>query len=684
MVKYTFKRESECTLMYIERLEIKGFGKLSGIDLKLVKGLNLIYGQNESGKSTLQAFIKAMLYGLKGGRAAGDGYPAPLKRFRPWSGGCYGGAMEYRLDNGLLFRVERDFERNTAEIYDEHFNNITGDFILGRDKNLTIAQKHTGMNEGCFERTIFVKQLETSLDEDGLTLLSNRLTNAGETGFEDISFKKADKALKEALINNVGTDRSSVRPVDRLNIRLEELEAEKVSLNAEGMLLIHSRMELNAVEKSREELLSRKDFLGKVRKLFELRKLLEGRMAAESVMKDSARRIQEIEARLGIVMKEIEHPQNIEKPSLLRPGDIAAPAVLLVCSALAALFGRGISHYAYWAALLLLVTAAGILLSSVLRGTIREGMKNIGKASYETNLTLIMQLKDKQKEFYSRATLVCGTRIDSLPELKEAISEASKSIMAYEAALTEGLKEVCGSYESKLEDTFDIEKLEEVIYDSSLEWLENTVDRETERIDRSLNDAALNIRGLETQLRNDKCDDEALQRIDEEEASLREKKSELEKKGKALKLALEILNEAGSEVRSSLTPALESRMSAIAGRMTGGRYIDLRVDEGLALKTITPETGDVSGIRLLSGGTADQLYLALRLAMADVLSPDGENLPVFMDEVFSQYDDIRTGQTLKFLFKEYYDRQVLLFTCKDRETTIAGEICGSCFNLLRL
>lgn len=668
--------------MHIEKLEINGFGKLSGLDLHLVKGLNLIYGQNESGKSTLQAFIKAMLYGLKSGRAAVDGLPAPLKRFRPWSGGSYGGVMEYRLENGLFFRVERDFERNTAEIYDEHFNNITGGFISGKDKNLMLAQKHTGMNEVCFERTIFVKQLETSLDEDGLAMLSNRLANAGETGFEDISFKKADRALKEALINHVGTERSSVRPADKLNTRLGELAAARTALKAEGTLLIHSRTGLNSAVKSREELLARKGFLEKVRKLIDLRKLLEGRMAAETVMKDSARRILELESRLEIITKEIKRPQNVKKAPLLQPAYIPAPAALLSASVLTALFGRDISPYAYWAALLLLIASAGILLSSVVRGRGRADKEETGKASYEASISSIMQLKDRQKEFYSKATLVCGSRINSLPELKASIEEASKSILIYETALTEGLKAVSGLYANKPDDLFD--NLEEVIYDSSLEWLEKTVNLEADCNDRSLNDVVLNIRELETLLRNDRSDNEALQRIDEEEASLGERKTELEKTGAALKLALEVLDEAGSEIRRSLTPALEGRMSAIAGRMTGGRYTDLRIDDGLALKTIAPETGDVSGIRLLSGGTADQLYLALRLAMADVLAPVGENLPVFMDEVFSQYDDIRTGQTLKFLFEEYCDRQVLLFTCKERETAIAGEICGSRLNLLRL
>jgi DNA repair exonuclease SbcCD ATPase subunit len=673
--------------MYIERLEIRGFGKLSGLDLRLAKGLNLIYGRNEAGKSTLQAFIKAMFYGLKGGRPAGDGLPVPLKRFRPWGGGSYGGVMEYRLENGLAFRVERDFERNTAELYDGHFNNITADFLSGRDKNLTFAEKQTGMNEACFERTVFVKQMETGLDQDGAAVLSSRLANASETGYEDVSFKKADRVLREALMNHVGTDRSSVRPVDRLNARLAELGAARASLKAAGMRVLHARTELQAARKTGEELLARKDFLERVKKLVELRKLLEGRMAAESAMKDSVRRIREVEAKLEEAARTADNPAAAARASLLpRPGDLPLPAALAAGSILALLFGHDSTPYAYGAAALLLAAAAGLLLSSILRGRRREDKKarNASAAGHEERLTQIMLLKDRQRELYSKASLACGIRIGSLSELRQAAAEAEKSVAAYEAALEEGVKAVCGAYESKPAGLFDSGSLEEAIYDSSPEWLENTVELESEQVARSLNDTNLKIRELETLLKNEQEDDEALQRIDEEEALLEERKAELEKTGAALKLAREVLREAGSEIRRSLTPALEKRMGSIAARLTGGRYTDLRVDESLSLKTVPPETGDVSGIGLLSGGTADQLYLALRLAMADVLAPEGESLPVFLDEVFSQYDDIRTGQALEFLLEEYGGRQVLLFTCKEREAAAAGEICGSRLNLLTL
>ena len=77
--------------MHIEKLVVKGFGKLADLNLMLDRGLNIIYGNNESGKTSLQWFIKGMLFGLKGGRISKDGVLPPLRRYKPWSGGDFGG-----------------------------------------------------------------------------------------------------------------------------------------------------------------------------------------------------------------------------------------------------------------------------------------------------------------------------------------------------------------------------------------------------------------------------------------------------------------------------------------------------------------------------------------------------------------------------------------------------------------
>ncbi|NLO40732.1 MAG: AAA family ATPase, partial [Ruminiclostridium sp.] len=83
--------------MKVERLEIRGFGRFENKTFTPGGGMNVIYGVNEAGKTTLQTFIKAMLFGLKGGRRGKDGSLSPTRQYKPWSADSYGGMMEYVL-----------------------------------------------------------------------------------------------------------------------------------------------------------------------------------------------------------------------------------------------------------------------------------------------------------------------------------------------------------------------------------------------------------------------------------------------------------------------------------------------------------------------------------------------------------------------------------------------------------
>jgi uncharacterized protein YhaN len=85
--------------MKINKMEINGFGRLENRSFVFGPGLNVIYGCNESGKSTLLAFIKAMLFGLKGGRRSKEGFLPPAKQYKPWAARMYGGTIEYELDD---------------------------------------------------------------------------------------------------------------------------------------------------------------------------------------------------------------------------------------------------------------------------------------------------------------------------------------------------------------------------------------------------------------------------------------------------------------------------------------------------------------------------------------------------------------------------------------------------------
>ena len=251
--------------MKINRLHVRGFGKIEDFDMTLCDGLNVIYGSNESGKSTLMAFIKAILYGLKGGRTGKDGTLAEVKRYKPWSNTSYGGYINFELDSGKVYRIDRDFDNGVVKLYDHSFNEITDDYANSKDRN-GIAENLIGINESIFERTVYIKQFGTRLDNSASKDLIDRISNLRESGTEDISFKKADAALREALKQQVGTDRSSTRPLDIINRRLEELQKVK--------LRIQERDErLKATMSNREELTLEINKLSDKIKLFS--KLLE-------------------------------------------------------------------------------------------------------------------------------------------------------------------------------------------------------------------------------------------------------------------------------------------------------------------------------------------------------------------------------------------------------------------------
>ena len=118
--------------MKITLLDIKGFGKFNNLNIKPSEGFNIVYEDNEAGKTTLQAFIRDMLYGLKGGRKSRDGSLPPLKQYKPWNGDQYSGILEYRLDDGSGFRIGRNFDKGSAHIYDDRANDITNEFPTAR------------------------------------------------------------------------------------------------------------------------------------------------------------------------------------------------------------------------------------------------------------------------------------------------------------------------------------------------------------------------------------------------------------------------------------------------------------------------------------------------------------------------------------------------------------------------
>ena len=163
--------------MVITELYIRKFGRLSDRHFYLGRGLQIISGDNEFGKTTLHAFIRAMLFGLDRGRgraAANDDFT----RYEPWDEpGVYGGVMRF-ICGGRRFRLERDFARYTrrASLVCED----DGEELSVEDGDLEMLLG--GMTPGVFDSTVSVGQLKSEPGKELAGALADYAANYYETG----------------------------------------------------------------------------------------------------------------------------------------------------------------------------------------------------------------------------------------------------------------------------------------------------------------------------------------------------------------------------------------------------------------------------------------------------------------------------------------------------------------------
>ncbi len=152
-----------------------------------------------------------------------------------------------------------------------------------------------------------------------------------------------------------------------------------------------------------------------------------------------------------------------------------------------------------------------------------------------------------------------------------------------------------------------------------------------------------------------------------EKNSLENEYALLKEEYDAIALAIETLSDANTEIQTRFAPILSSRAGEIMAELTGGRYKKLGFSRALDSEA-EPYGSTVSRSSLyLSQGTNDQLYLALRLAICQLVLPDGAQCPIILDDALVNFDDKRMAAALDVL-KELSDtRQVLLFTCHSRE-----------------
>lgn len=319
-----------------------------------------------------------------------------------------------------------------------------------------------------------------------------------------------------------------------------------------------------------------------------------------------------------------------------------------------------------------------------------EAFRNIINKYKETTAYLSSvedRLKDLGKQIeklYLRAYSICGQKVNDIRELNKISNEIEEKI--------ENLYKNLDIYADKIREVFLHKEFEGITYDKLMEILldlriEDTkinIEEFSQNVFDRLSSTQLILKEKEIALSSLNDDNNELEKIEEEIREQELQKKELEEIGFSLKTALEVLEEANTEIKRDFAPVVNSKASKIINFITDCKYKELKVDEELMLRTIDPNLKDIVPVATLSVGTVDQMYLALRIALVQTIEKESEKLPLILDEVLSQYDETRSMNTIRMLEEISKERQIIFFTCKLREVDMVKFVCNKDINIIKL
>lgn len=205
--------------MKINKIKINSYGKLKNKEINLENNLNIIYGENESGKTTVLKFILNIFYGAsrnKKGRDVSD-----FEKYKPWDSEEFSGKLTYELDDKNKYEIYREFNKKNPKIFNEKGEDISKEFNIDKNKGSEFFFEQTQISEEMFLATSIAMQQEVKIEKGSQNILIQKISNLVETGEDNISYKKAVEKLNKIQLDKVGTDRSREKPINIIQKNIE-------------------------------------------------------------------------------------------------------------------------------------------------------------------------------------------------------------------------------------------------------------------------------------------------------------------------------------------------------------------------------------------------------------------------------------------------------------------------------
>lgn len=635
--------------MKILDLKINNFGKLSNKEIKLEDGINIIYGENESGKSTLLKFIMGMFYGLsknKNGRFMPD-----YERYTPWDGGEFSGKISYKLDNGEKYEVFRDFKKKNPTIFNEELEDISKTFNIDKTTGNKFFFDQTKVDEELFLSTIVSLQEETKLEEKEQLTLVQKMSNIASTGEDNISFQKIMAKLNKKQIEEIGTNRTQDRPINIVTKRLEEIQNEKESLSNFSNKQYQMEEETGKLEVEIKEQESRLELLKELKNLQEKQQLEKEKIKInENTLKEYNKKIENLHTKQGG-----KETNNLKEDGEGKGEKLVNKLKLLI--ALATIFAI-LTLLSIFVIKNDIVTALSIVLLVVtlIYTGYTQNKKKIGIINKE-NLQNVENNSIKNE---------IEILTNSCKKLQEEINKQGTKLKEEYKLETEKLRnKYIGIIPIKIID--EILSKETLIYDINV--LQNKISQDKIK----LHSIGLDKSSILPKLEN-------LASLEEEFSALEEQYNDLYTKNEQINLVKQEIEKAYDTMKKDITPKFTNNLSKIIEKISKGKYknVQLSEDGGMIVEV---QNGNYISAKNLSIGTIDQMYLSLRLGAGVEISE--EKLPIILDETFAYWDNTRLENILSYLNEEFKDRQIILFTCTNREKDMLDKL-GISYNKLEL
>lgn len=613
--------------MKIKSLKINGFGKLENKEIELTEGINIIKGNNEAGKSTLLKFISAMFYGTaktKNGKPISD-----FEKYKPWEKEEYSGKLKYILDNEQEYEIYREFKKKSPIIYDGQKNDISKVYQIDKNKENMFFVEQTGVTEENFFSSCVAEQENVKLSNNMKNSIIQKLSNIVTSGSENVSYKKAIDKINKRQLEEIGSQRSSGRPINIIENEIEKKEQEKKEI--EKYKDRKYQVE-NKKETIKMDLAENKEILNLLRQ----QKInLEKTQLENEKIKIFEQALQKDEKEKQRIEQEIEKLENQrqEKFKSNKIGYYISIMAMIIITIISIVIKK------YIVLLINVIPVIAMVTSIIIQNKKKNILKKNSKKLHQEKSNLEDELEKVKKELESQETKIKNKKAEILEAQRK---EEEKIIQKFIGKIEEEtIQDILSTRYENIVEFIDEKEREQTEYKIT----ERTIEVDNENVIKKLED---------------------LVEIDEELENLYEKKDELEQLNNIYEIVKKEIENSYQEMKENITPEFINELKKILNKATQGKYNNIYLDNDNNI-LIEVDSGKYMPVEMLSTGTIDLIYLALRISASKEISK--ETMPIIMDESFAYYDKNRMKEILKYL-NELENRQILIFTCSDRESDI--------------